>query len=403
MATNTLLTTSMITREILRLFVGNLQYVKSINKSYDDYFGKEGAKIGATVNVRLPNKFAVGSGAAVTATDYTESVTPVTISNQKNIALDFTSQDLTLSLDDFSDRFLRPMASKLAATVESDVASAIAQASFNQVGTPGTAITDTGIFFDAMARLQEFLVPYDDLNMLVSPRSYARAGKLMLNLFTPQTNEKIQVGGLGHAFGADWYVAQYGYTQTVGAYSGTPLVNGATQTGSSIALDGFGVSITGALKKGDIISFAGVNFVNPMTGVATSTTAQFVVTADANSNGTGQVTAPIYPAIVTSGPYKTVSGSPADNAAVTIAGASGSSYTCDMLLHKDAGVFVSVPLDVPGAVPGNVWTETDPESGISVTMESFRDGRSGSTLWRADVLYGVASLRREAACRVVTG
>ncbi len=403
MATNTILTTALITREILRLFVGNLKAVRSINKSFDSKFGVAGAKVGDTINVRMPNRFAVGSGAAVTPTDYTETVTPVVLNQQKNIALSFTSKDLTLALDDFSERFLKPMASKLASVVEQDVLSTIAQNSFIQVGTPGSVITDTGVFYDALAAIQSFLVPTDDLVMLISPRSYAKAGRLMTSLFTPVTNEKLMSDGIGRAFGYDWFTSQYLVPQTVGAYTGTPLVNGAGQTGSSIALDGFGNNITGALKKGDIISFAGVTRVNPMTGQAYADTSTHVVTADANSNGTGQVTVSIYPAITVSGPYKTVSGSPADNAAVTIAGAAGSTYNIDLLLHKDAAVFASMPLDVPGAVPGNVYTETDENTGISLTVEQFRNGATGETLWRVDALYGVAPLRKECAVRVVTG
>ena len=402
MATNTLLTISDVTRELLMLFVGNLQAVKSVNKDYDNSFGKVGRKIGETLAVRLPNRFAVGSGAAVTATDYTETTVPVVLNQQKNIALEFTSKDLTLSLDDFSQRFLRPMASKLAATVEADLLTVLKNNSFQQVGTPGTAITDLSVFFDAMAALQNFLVPYDDIKTLIAPTAYSKAAKLMLNMFTPVTNEKIHAGSLGHAVNSDWYISQYLASHTVGAHTGTKLVNGATQTGSTIALDGFANSVTGALKQGDIITLAGVNFAHPMTGADTGNLASFVVTADANSNGTGQVNATIYPAIITSGPYKTVTASPADNAVVTVAGGAGSTYNVNMMIHRDAAVFVSAPLDVPGAVPGNVWQETDPESGVSVTVESFRDGRSGSTLFRADVLYGVSPLRRECGVRIVT-
>lgn len=399
---NTFLTIQDVTREMLRLFVGNLQAVKAVNRGYDESFGKVGRKIGEALSVRLPTKFTVGTGAAVTPQDITEVYASVVLNTQKNVAVEVTSRDWTLSLDDVSERILKPAASKLAATVEGDLLSLMGQNTFLQVGTPGTAITDTSVFFDAMAKLQDFLVPYDDIVTLVSPKSYARAGKLMTNLFTPVTNEKIQAGTLGHAFGSDWYISQYVYSQTVGAYSGTPLVNGATQTGSSIALDGFGNNITSAIKKGDIVTFAGVNFAHPLTGADTGTLAQFVATADANSNGTGQVTLSIYPSIITSGATKTVTASPADNAAVTIAGSAGSTYRTNMLFHKDAAVLAMSPIDVAGAAPGSVYTETDPESGISLTVEQWRDGRAGSTVLRVDVLYGVSSLRREAAVRIVT-
>ena len=403
MATNTLLTTQMVAYETLRLLVGNLQGAKHVNTSYASDFGKAGRKIGASINMRLPNKFATGTGAAVTPGNYTERVVPLTVDTQRNVALEFSSAEASLSLDDYSNRIIKPQVSILAGQVETDIIKAIAQNAFNQVGTPGTVITTTDVFIDAKARLSEFLIPNEGIVFLVAPKSAAKAKKLMLNLFTPITNDEIVTSGaIGAAFGADWYESQYQYTHTVGAYLGTPLVNGAGQTGSSIVIDGLSTAGAGAFKKGDIVSFAGVNFAHPVTGADTGTLAQFVITADVNASG-GNATLPIYPAITTSGPFKTVTASPADNAAITIAGAAGSSYSTNVMFHRDAVAFASVPLDTMGAAPGNVTVATDEESGITVTLEQFRDGRTGSTVLRADVLYGVAPLRQEAACRVITG
>lgn len=402
MGTNTLLTISDISKETLRLLVGNLKAAKLVNRSFDDSFGQKGRMVGDTISARLPNKFAVGTGAAVTAGDYTETVVPITLNLQRNVALSFTSKDFTLSLDDVSNRIIRPAAATLAVQVEKAVLDKIGQSTFMAVGTPGTTITDLQVFWDAGAKLADMNVPEDELNMLLSTRAYSKLANKMLSMFTPNANDKMIKGSLGEAFGFDFYKSQYVYTHTVGAYTGTPLVNGATQTGSTIALDGFGVSITGALKKGDIVTFAGVFSVNPVSGVSTGQLAQFVIEADANSNGTGQVSASIYPSIVTTGPYKTVSASPADNAAVTILGASGTSYVNSVVFHPDCAVLATATLDVPGAFPGNVSTAYDDETGIAITTELYRDGAAGNTLLRCDVLFGVSNLRRECAVRVIT-
>lgn len=405
MASNTLITTSLVGKETLRLLVGKLQAAKMLRSGYDSNFGKSGFKVGSTINVRLPNRFTVGNGSAVTAQNYTETVTPVVVDTQSNVAIEVVTSDLTLSLDSFSDRFVKPAVATLAGTIESKIMQKLAQSAFLQVGTPGTAITSTDIFFDAVAKLQDFLIPYDEINMLISPKTYAKAGKLMTNLFLPSTNEKVQTGSLGHAFGADWFTSAYTYTQTVGAATGTLTISGASQSGTSIAIGGFAVSTNGVLNVGDIITVNNVYFVHPITKAITTNQSQHVVTATANSNASGVATVQLYPGFYDSsfGAQQTVNALPANSASVTVAGTAGSSYGINMALYEDAGTFVSVPLDVVGAAPGNVWTETDPESGLSVTVEQWRDARAGSTIWRVDCLWGVSPLRREAMCRVVSG
>lgn len=85
----------------------------------------------------------------------------------------------------------------------------------------------------------------------------------------------------------------------MGEAGGTPLVNGADQTGASLAIDGATVSQTDWLKAGDYIQ------------LGTGEDARlYKLTADADTNGSGQATLSLWPAITTA---------PADNAAVTVA------------------------------------------------------------------------------------
>ncbi len=91
-----------------------------------------------------------------------------------------------------------------------------------------------------------------------------------------------------------------------GAGGGTPLVNGASQTGSALVTDGWSVSITNVVRAGDVIRIAGLS---PL----------YRITADANSNGSGQATLGISPPIP-------AGSSPADNAAITRTGCSIFAY-----------------------------------------------------------------------------
>lgn len=82
-----------------------------------------------------------------------------------------------------------------------------------------------------------------------------------------------------------------------GIATGTPLVNGAGQSGRTINTKGWSANITGILLMGDFIKFAGHDKV-------------YLVTADANSDGSGNAAIVIEPAIMSS---------PANNAAITVA------------------------------------------------------------------------------------
>ena len=83
-----------------------------------------------------------------------------------------------------------------------------------------------------------------------------------------------------------------------GSAGGTPLVNGASQIGGTLAIDGCTASQTGWLKAGDYIQL----------GTAGSATLHKVL-ADVDSNGSGQVAVDIWPYIRTA---------PSDNASVTL-------------------------------------------------------------------------------------
>jgi hypothetical protein len=91
-----------------------------------------------------------------------------------------------------------------------------------------------------------------------------------------------------------------------GAWTGTPLVNGGSQTGSTLTIDGCTANVTGWGKAGDYFSCNGE---------------LHMLTADCNSNGSGQATLAFKPAMRSS---------PADNAPLTFTQAS-----CTMVLQDD--------------------------------------------------------------------
>lgn len=399
---NAILTLGDISREVLMLLVGELSFARNVNREYDSRFGITGAKIGATANIRKPPRYTVGYGAAITTQSHVEQTIPVVLDKQANIAVEFTSADLTLSLDDFGARFLKPAARRLANEIDAVGLQEMYRGTWNQVGSPGSAFTSLDLFYDAMVKLQSNLAGVDDLKMVINTRAWTKASNLMMNLFAPKSGDEIIKGYVANALGFSWYMDSNLINHTVGSYGAGPLaINGAGQTGSTLVVDGL-TATTGNLKRGDVFTIDGVYAVHPNTKAVINELQQFVVTADATANGAGSVSLSIAPAIVTSGAYQNVSAGPADGATVTVAGASGSTYTLGLAFAPDAYVLATAKLQSSAATPENITSEVDPDTGIALTTELWRDGRSGTDIFRIDTLFGWSVLRPEIGVRVVT-
>jgi hypothetical protein len=400
---NTLLTISMITREALRVLENNLVFTKTVNRDYDDKFAIEGAKIGTVVNARKPPRYLGRTGQALQIENAAETSVPVALTTQFGVDIQFTSADLLLSIDDFSKRFIEPAIATVANKIDND-GLALYKSVANSVGTPGTIPNAYLTYSTAGALLAENATPMDDnLTMLIGPRMQATIVDALKGLF--QSSEQIKQqylrGRMGTAAGFEWAWTQNLNTHTVGPLGGTPLVNGANQTGSSLITDGWTAAAATRLKKGDVFTVANVNLVNPQTRMSTGQLAQFVVTADSASDGSGNLTIPIYPPIVASGAFQTVDSLPADNAALTIVGAANTQSPQGLAYHRDAFACVTADLPLPKGVDMAARV-SDKQLGISVRMVRAYDINTDNFPCRLDVLYGWAALRPELACRIMS-
>lgn len=398
---NTLLTITDITREALRLLHNNLTFARSVNKQYDDQFAVAGAKIGDTLRIRLPNRYTVRTGAALSAQDTTERVVSLVVATQKGVDIQFTSSELTLKLDDFSSRILKPAMARIASQIDFDGLTEF-QNIYNQVGTPGTTPATAKVFLDGGALMDDYATPRDGLRYsCVNPDACAAIVDGLKGLFqdSGKISEQYRNGMMGQGLGFMWGMDQNINRHTVGVNTGTPLVNGASQTGASLITDGWTNSITGILKKGDIFTVAGVNGVNPETGQDTGKLQQFVATADVDSGAsTGPATIPISPPITTSGALKTVTASPADNAALTVVGTGATAYPINMVHHRDAFILGTADLMMPQGVDMAARENYD---GISMRIVRAYDINTDNMPCRIDVLYGWLTARPEYATRVI--
>ena len=394
---NTNLTIDMITNQALMILHQKLNFIGSVNRQYDASFAKSGAKIGDTLRVRLPNEYTVRSGATLSAQDTTETSVALPVTNQKGVDVNFSSEELTMDIDSFSERILEPAMSVLAANIEHDMMDSVYKEVYNFVDNAGSAMTFAKAL-EAGKRLTDSLAPYDARCLNLDTQSNIDMVDALKGLFNAQDklSSNYKQGRLAGPFaGFDGiYENTLWPTHTSGTDDGTGdhLVDGASQVGSAITTGSEG---SGTLTAGDIVTITGVNRVHPETKADTGELQQFVVTSDYSATAT---TLNISPAIVVSGGAQNVTASPANDAPINkLGGGASSVYSCSMAYHKDAFAFATADLVMPKGVDMAARKQLD---GVSMRIVRDYDINNDKFPCRMDVLYGYKAIRPQLACRI---
>ncbi len=411
---NTLLTNQVLTRKTLMILSNNTVAIPKMTRDLDQEFGKKGDKIGDTIYVRKPARAVGRDGAAYSPEPMTDTQVPVTINQQSGVDFQFSTAELYLDLDEMANRYLEPYGISIANKLDSRALQMAAQNASNVVGTPGTTpgLSTSNAFLiwaNAGKALDNNGFPIKGRTRTAVMNPDARVGWISymsaLNQFNPQDamGKQWKTGQVADMIvGLETYIDQNCYNQTLGIFGGTPAVNGANQTGTTLTVDGATASIAGWAVVGDTFSIAGVYAVNPQTRVALRNLQQFRIQAISDSDSGGNLTFTFTPAIVPSGQFQNVSAAPADNALINIWDAaaagqsalSGASALCNMVWDKSAFAFVSFPGEVPNGVDKG-YSENDSDTGISLRF--VRDFVTYSDQWtnRFDVYYGMGPLYQE--------
>lgn len=393
---NTILTPQQITREALRILHSNLTFIGNINRQYDSSFAKSGAKIGDSLKIRLPNQYTVRTGKTLSAQDTTETSTTLQVATQKGVDVNFSSAELTLSLDDFSKRILEPAMARLAAEMEADALSMYKDV-YQQVGTAGSVPNAILTYLQAGQKLTESLTPRDNNRTLhLLPSSMVTIVDALKGLFqdSKAITEQYREGLMGRSAGFDWYENTLMPTHTNGNKVSGVTVNGASQTGSSLNIGG--VANADTFKQGTVFTIANVFAVHPETKATLPSLQQFTVTADATMTTTTGTIA-ISPAITPTGAYQTVNASPASGAALTIVGSASTGYGQNLAFHKDAFAFATADLIMPQGVD---FARREVYDGLSMRIVRDYDINNDNLPCRIDVLYGYKTIRPQMACRI---
>lgn len=403
MTVNSVLTPSIITKETLVILENNLVAAGKVNRQFENQF----VKIGSTLTVRKPNRFIVTNGPDLNLQNITEPSTSITINNQFQVAFQFGSQDLTLVIEEFSERYCKPAAAEIANAVDFLVLTNFNQVA-NQVGTPGTTPNSFLSLGAVGQRMDENAVPQDGRTLIINSAAYWSLANAFIGVFVKSVAEPALKGFLANIADFEIYLDQNVQNQAIGKLGGAGVVNGAGQSGSSIVTNGWTASVTGLFNGGETVTFAGVYNVNPKSRATTGTLANFVVTGPVNSDSAGNATIPISPAMIppvaptTQNPtgivaYQNVTATPANLAAVTVQGTALGSYPQNLGFVKDAFGLVTVPLEMPDGVD---FKAQEMYKGLSIRIIRQYDVNSDVIPCRLDVLCGSACFYQELACRL---
>lgn len=395
----TLITPQIISKETLMYLENNLVAAGRVNRKFENQF----VKIGNTLIIRKPNKFRVASGPALQLQDISEPSVTITVNQQKHVDWQFSAVDLTLTVEEFNERYSKPAAMELANDIDYTVISNFSGVN-NLVGTPGVTPATFAALGLVGQRMDEEAAPQEGRTLILNPAAYWTLANAFTGVFVQQVAEGALKGYLANIANFEIFMDQNVQSQTVGALGGVPTVLGAGQTGSNLITTGWTPGAANVLLPGDVFTIAGVFAVNPKSRASTGALRNFLVTGPVSANALGQAVVPIYPAITPFGagvlgnPYQTVTASPVALAPITILdGVANTSYPQNLAFTRDAFGLVMVPMEL---FQGVDFAARETYKNISLRVMRVYDVFNDVAPTRIDCLYGTTTYYPELACRM---
>lgn len=414
MATNSVVTPQWVTRESLRILHQKSNFIGRVNRQYDDRFVVAGAKVGTVLDVRLPNKYVIRTGAPISAQNTVERFVQLPVATQKGVDTNFSSLELTMQVDDFAERILRPAVARLAANIEADVLSMV-KSTYNLVGTSTTTV-GFNTLTAANRILDDQLTPRDGLRTLTlgtqGVRDFMQDTKGLFHAGRA-LEEQFLEGELDDVLGFDVYSNSLVVPYTFGTYGGSPtmLTTGAPQGNSGVGNQYIATSTlstvgwsSGAttLNAGDVMTIAGVFAVHDETKVNLGYLKQFVVVNQVSDSSGAIAALVVSPALIAGGAYQNVSTLPATSAVISMAAPSASVLATNIAYHRDAYIFASADLILPGSINKEEFSEREEFEGISLRVVRRFDINNDFLPCRIDVLYGYVPALVETSCRTIS-
>lgn len=385
---NALLTTDKIADRALMRFSEACTALKAVPKTYASEF-KGAPKIGDEVRVPIPQHASIRTGRVSQPAPLQTLVRPVTIQEQCGFDLSFSSAELALDIEEFDKRYISQQVADLAVHVEAAVQTLMYQWTPNQTGTPDGQWTKIAYAGLAKKYIEDNGGGAGAKKLIYNNAAESTLIQGMSGLFNSQKaiTEQYTEGSIGRVAGFDFFSSTVAPIHSRGSANASYDVNGANQTGDSVAID----TGTGTIVVGDIVTFAGCTAVHPQTKQSLGYLRQFVVTSALSAGEIG-----IYPPIVTSGSEQNVTASPTDGGDVVILGTASDTYGINLAFRPEAFQFVTV--DLPELTG---WKNSRREyEGVSMRVVEGSDLSNDLNLMRFDIMWGFGALRPEWACRI---
>ena len=413
MANSLAYASQIVTNEILQIAHNTSAFLGNVNTDFESAWTGQYAP-GQTIQARGPVSFTSRSGEVASVQDITEWSTPITLQPLLGIDFALNLTDMVTAVGNngninarFKERYIKPAGLKISALLDSSIATIMKNGFHQFVGTPGTPPASITDILNAQVPLDRMSVPRDGMRMAaLEPGANASVVAGLATLFNNQAmlGDQYKTGVLVTGLGLDFAMSQNAPTHTVGALGGTPLVNGANQglinagatdnpraLTTTLVTDGWTAAAAARLAAGDVINLASVYSVNPETKASTGVLQDFVVTAAASSDGSGNLSAIISPAIIAGGAYQNVTARPADNAAITVrTGTASTAYTQNLIWHKNAVTLVSPEQSLPQGMAVASKASLADDGGISLRWVQGYDIVNNRNVNRLDVLWGAA-------------
>jgi hypothetical protein len=393
---NTIITPSWVTTDTAVNFKNSMKLIGLFDRSWDDSWENKpgGAQIGYTVQARIQQRFETVEGQGLQTQAILNQTVPISINHYFQTAMTWSVLEATLEIEKVQERYTKPAGLSHANKWDAIAGEEVYRQVYYSIGTPGTPLSSDQTWTDGVAKLHNVAVP-EELYAVLDPKSQSAIMNTNFTLFGPKYQQMFNTGQFsGSALGVDeWYWDPNLPMHTTGTFtSSTPAVNGANQTGSTLTIDGMG---TYSLKAGDVFTLDGVYALNPVSYVNTGDLQQFSLQADVA--GTSTATLTFAPAIITTGPLRNVSGSPADNAAILFMGATGT-ITATMATTRskqsflfNPGAFAFVMADLESPLPGAESSrKSDRDAGISMRWVTQYNIQTNQIPRRIDSCGGVA-------------
>ena len=382
---DTLITDSMIAKEALMQLKNNTVMGNRVHREYKNEF----SKVGSTVSIRKPVKFVASDGATRVNQDVSEDSIPFVINKRKHVSWDFSTQDLTLSIEEYSKRYIQPAAIALGNIVDSDLCDLYKDIHYAS-GAAGTTPATFKAFAGAATELNRFAVPMDNRNLVFGPDEELNAADVLSGknneAMVDSSIRNMTVGRIGNM---QSYMDQNIKSHTAGTNYGDTAyqINGASQEGSTLTID----TGAGTYVVGDIITIASVYSVNPVSKQSTGNLMKFTVTANMAGGGTEVA---ISPAIVTSGAHQNVNVGPVNDDSIVIT----NSHVANLAFHRNAFGLVVLPLELPD---GAAFKARQTDDNLSIRVVKDYDIENDVDIIRLDILYGVKTIYPDLGCRLL--